>query len=84
MDTVATESTVPPARTDCRGSPPAGPQGVLAPVALPDDHPLRTHPRAIVTPHMSFYSEEAQAELEAAEERWLELEALREELEASS
>jgi D-3-phosphoglycerate dehydrogenase len=30
----------------------------------PPDHPLRTHPRAIVTPHMSFYSAEAQAELQ--------------------
>jgi D-3-phosphoglycerate dehydrogenase / 2-oxoglutarate reductase len=43
--------------------------GVLAldvtePEPLPDDHPLRTHPRAIVTPHMSFYSAEAQQELQ--------------------
>jgi D-3-phosphoglycerate dehydrogenase / 2-oxoglutarate reductase len=37
---------------------------VTEPEPLPDDHPLRTHPRAIVTPHMSFYSEEAQAELQ--------------------
>lgn len=34
------------------------------------DHPIRTHPRAIVTPHMAFYSIEAQHELQrrAAEE----------------
>jgi D-3-phosphoglycerate dehydrogenase len=37
---------------------------VTEPEPLPADHPLRTHPRAIVTPHMSFYSEEAQAELQ--------------------
>jgi D-3-phosphoglycerate dehydrogenase len=37
---------------------------VTEPEPLPEDHPLRTHPRAIVTPHMSFYSEEAQAELQ--------------------
>ena len=37
---------------------------VTEPEPLPDDHPLRTHSRAIVTPHMSFYSEEAQAELQ--------------------
>jgi D-3-phosphoglycerate dehydrogenase len=36
----------------------------------PPDHPLRTHPRAILTPHLAFYSVEAQAELQrrAAEE----------------
>ena len=36
----------------------------------PADHPLRSHPRAILTPHMGFYSVEAQAELQrrAAEE----------------
>jgi D-3-phosphoglycerate dehydrogenase / 2-oxoglutarate reductase len=36
----------------------------------PPDHPLRTHPRAVLTPHMAFYSVEAQAELQrrAAEE----------------
>jgi len=36
----------------------------------PTDHPLRTHPRAVLTPHMAFYSVEAQAELQrrAAEE----------------
>ena len=34
------------------------------------DHPLRSHPRALLTPHMAFYSIEAQAELQrrAAEE----------------
>jgi D-3-phosphoglycerate dehydrogenase / 2-oxoglutarate reductase len=37
---------------------------VTEPEPLPADHPLRTHPRAIVTPHMSFYSAEAQAELQ--------------------
>ena len=31
---------------------------------LPEDHPLRVHPRALVTPHMAFYSAEAQAELQ--------------------
>jgi phosphoglycerate dehydrogenase-like enzyme len=30
---------------------------------LPADHPLRHHPRAIITPHMAFYSVEAQLEL---------------------
>jgi D-3-phosphoglycerate dehydrogenase len=36
----------------------------------PADHPLRGHPRAVLTPHMAFYSVEAQAELQrrAAEE----------------
>ncbi|MGH2981088.1 MAG: C-terminal binding protein [Solirubrobacterales bacterium] len=36
----------------------------------PPDHPLRNHPRAVLTPHMGFYSVEAQAELQrrAAEE----------------
>jgi D-3-phosphoglycerate dehydrogenase len=28
------------------------------------DHPLRSHPRAVLTPHMAFYSVEAQAELQ--------------------
>lgn len=43
---------------------------VTDPEPLPADHPLRTHPKAIVTPHMAYYSEEAQAELQrrAAEE----------------
>jgi D-3-phosphoglycerate dehydrogenase / 2-oxoglutarate reductase len=31
---------------------------------LPDDDPLRRHPRALVTPHMAFYSAEAQDELQ--------------------
>ncbi len=37
---------------------------------LPPDHPLRRHARALLTPHMAFYSEEAQKELQrrAAEE----------------
>ena len=36
----------------------------------PEDHPLRIHPRAILTPHMGFYSVEAVQELQrrAAEE----------------
>ena len=46
--------------------------GRLAGVALdvteteppPADHPLRTHPRAVLTPHMAFYSVEAQADLQ--------------------
>ena len=43
---------------------------VTEPEPPPADHPLRTHPRAIVTPHMAFYSVEAQDELQqrAAEE----------------
>ena len=32
-----------------------------SPSRCPRDHPLRTHPRAVVTPHMAFYSVEAQA-----------------------
>jgi D-3-phosphoglycerate dehydrogenase / 2-oxoglutarate reductase len=37
---------------------------------LPADHPLRRHARALLTPHMAFYSVEAQKELQrrAAEE----------------
>jgi D-3-phosphoglycerate dehydrogenase / 2-oxoglutarate reductase len=52
--------------------------GALSGVALdvteleppPADHPLRAHPRAVLTPHMGFYSIEAQADLQrrAAEE----------------
>jgi len=52
--------------------------GALSGIALdvteqeppPADHPLRSHPRAILTPHMGFYSIEAQQELQrrAAEE----------------
>lgn len=46
--------------------------GALSGVALdvteveppPADHPLRSHPRAILTPHMAFYSVEAEAELQ--------------------
>jgi D-3-phosphoglycerate dehydrogenase len=43
---------------------------VTEPEPLPEDHPLRTHPRAVITPHTAFYSVEAQAELQrrAAEE----------------
>lgn len=37
---------------------------VTAPEPLPADHPLRRHPRAIITPHMAFYSEEALRELQ--------------------
>jgi len=32
---------------------------------LPADHPLRTHDRAIITPHIGFYSAEAQDELQS-------------------
>jgi len=38
---------------------------VTEPEPLPEGHPLRTHPRAIVTPHMAFYSVEAEAELQS-------------------
>jgi D-3-phosphoglycerate dehydrogenase len=31
---------------------------------LPPEHPLRKHPRAVVTPHMAFYSAESQLELQ--------------------
>jgi D-3-phosphoglycerate dehydrogenase / 2-oxoglutarate reductase len=43
---------------------------VTEPEPLPADHPLRTHPRAVITPHTAFYSVEATAELQrrAAEE----------------
>jgi D-3-phosphoglycerate dehydrogenase len=37
---------------------------VTEPEPLPEDHPLRTHPRAIITPHMAFHSVEAQDELQ--------------------
>jgi D-3-phosphoglycerate dehydrogenase len=37
---------------------------VTDPEPLPQDHPLRTHARAIVTPHFAFHSEEAQTELQ--------------------
>lgn len=37
---------------------------VTEPEPLPSVHALREHPRAIVTPHMSFYSDEAQDELQ--------------------
>jgi D-3-phosphoglycerate dehydrogenase len=45
--------------------------GRLAGVALdvlpqeppPDDHPLLSHPRALITPHVAWYSAEAEAEL---------------------
>jgi D-3-phosphoglycerate dehydrogenase len=43
---------------------------VTEPEPLPANHPLRSHPLALVTPHASFYSAEAQDELQrrAAEE----------------
>jgi D-3-phosphoglycerate dehydrogenase / 2-oxoglutarate reductase len=43
---------------------------VTEPEPLPADHPLRSHPRALITPHASFYSTEAQDDLQlrAAEE----------------
>ena len=37
---------------------------VTEPEPLPAGHPLRRHPRALVTPHMAFYSAEAQVELQ--------------------
>ncbi len=36
---------------------------VTEPEPLPEAHPLRKHQRSIITPHMAFYSAEAQAEL---------------------
>jgi D-3-phosphoglycerate dehydrogenase len=36
---------------------------VVDPEPLPEDHPLRTHPRAIITPHIAFHSVEATEEL---------------------
>jgi D-3-phosphoglycerate dehydrogenase len=43
---------------------------VTDPEPPPSDHPIRKHPRALLTPHMSFFSIEAQADLQqrAAEE----------------
>jgi D-3-phosphoglycerate dehydrogenase / 2-oxoglutarate reductase len=43
---------------------------VTEPEPLPARHPLRTHPKALVTAHMAFYSVEAERELQrrAAEE----------------
>lgn len=37
---------------------------------LPAEHPLRTHPKALITPHMAYYSIESESELKrrAAEE----------------
>ena len=37
---------------------------VTEPEPLPDGHVLRSHPRAVITPHTAFYSAEAQAELQ--------------------
>jgi D-3-phosphoglycerate dehydrogenase / 2-oxoglutarate reductase len=37
---------------------------VTEPEPLPQDHPLRNHPLAVVTPHMAFHSEEATEELQ--------------------
>lgn len=37
---------------------------VTEPEPLPNDHPLRAHPLALITPHASFYSAEAQADLQ--------------------
>jgi D-3-phosphoglycerate dehydrogenase / 2-oxoglutarate reductase len=37
---------------------------VVDPEPLPASHPLRTHPRAIITPHMAFFSVEAEQELQ--------------------
>jgi D-3-phosphoglycerate dehydrogenase len=30
---------------------------------LPTDHPIRTHPNAVITPHMSYYSNESEPDL---------------------
>jgi len=30
---------------------------------LPEDHPIRTHPKAVLTPHMSYYSNESEPDL---------------------
>jgi D-3-phosphoglycerate dehydrogenase / 2-oxoglutarate reductase len=37
---------------------------VVDPEPLPADHPLRSHERAIITPHMAFFSVEAEQELQ--------------------
>jgi D-3-phosphoglycerate dehydrogenase len=37
---------------------------VTEPEPLPTEHPLRTHERAIVTPHMAYYSVEAERDLQ--------------------
>lgn len=37
---------------------------VTEPEPLPEDHPLRRHPRAIITPHTAFHSVEATDELQ--------------------
>jgi D-3-phosphoglycerate dehydrogenase len=37
---------------------------VTEPEPLPIEHPLRAHPRALITPHASFYSAEAQDDLQ--------------------
>ena len=39
---------------------------VTEPEPLPSDHPLRSHPRAVITPHASFYSAEAAGRTAAA------------------
>ena len=36
---------------------------VLPQVPPPSDHPLLTHPRALITPHVAWYSAEAEVEL---------------------
>jgi D-3-phosphoglycerate dehydrogenase / 2-oxoglutarate reductase len=37
---------------------------VTEPEPLPAEHPLRSHPRALITPHVAFYSREAGVELQ--------------------
>ncbi|WP_245839282.1 C-terminal binding protein [Mycobacterium aquaticum] len=43
---------------------------VFVPEVLPTDHPLRSHPNALLTPHAAFYSEQSLRDLQrlAAEE----------------
>ncbi|MFC7404257.1 C-terminal binding protein [Georgenia alba] len=38
---------------------------VTEPEPLPADHPLRTHPNVVLTPHSAFYAEESMARLQS-------------------
>jgi phosphoglycerate dehydrogenase-like enzyme len=55
---------------------------VTDPEPLPMDHPIRTLPRVLVTPHAAWYSEEAEPELRRRAARTI-VEALRGERPAS-